>query len=111
MFKGRFRLLAVDALFSIADVAPYVQAQGGHAKCFSRGLFFSHFCSVLGAGDLALTLLVCGGFFSIFVSIGRRNSSSLPISVPGWAVLRAFHALALDYMDGDVPCSVSCSRS
>ena len=45
--------------------------------------------------------------YNFFVPMGRRNPFSLHVSVPGWAVLRAFHALALDYMDGGVPCSRS----
>ena len=52
MFKGRFSSL--DALFSIADVAPYVLAQGGHAKCFSRGLFFFAFLFSTGRGRFGL---------------------------------------------------------
>ena len=112
MFKGRFSSLAVDALFSIADVAPYVIAQGGHAKCFSRGLFFrlfsmAHFCSVLGGGDLASDLLVCGGFcfyISWFRWAGATRSRCLSRFRAG-LFFACFQALALDYMNDDVPCS------
>ena len=113
MFKGRFSSLAADALFSIADAAPYVLAQGGHAQCFSRGLFFSAifdsaFLFSAGRGRFGLgPPRSRRSFYIFFVPMGRRNSFSLHVSVPGWAVLRAFHALALDYMDGGVPCSRS----
>ena len=44
MFEGRFSSLAADALFSIANAAPYVLAQGGHAQCFPRGfVLFGYF--------------------------------------------------------------------
>ena len=71
-------------LCSASQIAPYVIAHGGHAKCFSRGLFFrlfsiASFCSVLGAGDLASALLVCGGLpiFSLFRWAGATRSSCL----------------------------------
>ena len=113
MFKGRLSSLAADTLFSIADAAPYVLAQGEHAQCFSRGLFFSAifdsaFSFSAGRGRFGLgPPRSRRSFYIFFVPMGRRNSFSLHVSVPGWAVLRAFHALALDYMDGGVPCSRS----
>ena len=83
-FKGSFSPLAADALCSIADVAPHVLAQGGHARCFSRRLFFrqfstAHFCSVLDAGDLASALLVCDilSILYLFRWAGATRSSCL----------------------------------
>ena len=80
---------------------------------FPAVLFFSAiFDSVLlfsaGRGRFGLGPPRSRQFFYIFfVPMGQRNSFSLHVSVPGWAVLRVFHALALDYVDGCAPCSRS----